>query len=402
MLWNSFGSLVFLGFQWLTTVVVIRLSNGYEVAGQLALSMAIYNAIAPLAIYRMYTYQVSDIHRENSAGEYIAFRMVTCLIALFVGIVYGFSTSPASSYAAIALFILYRIPGLLIDVLHGTDQLNSRMDFVGKSLALQGICTFLSFCVCMVAFQSLEVSILSMALVTSLIGLFYDYPRTNKLEKIHIGITADKTIHLLKLCLPIVVAAVACSLAPSIPRQFLAISEGESSLGIYASVAAPIAIIQMGASYIYNPLLGSFSSLYSEGNIKKLMLLLGKATLGILAIGIVSAVILVFIGSPLLAFLYGSDITAYLYLMNPLIACSLIIAYVWFLNDLFVSFRLFKYSFLSNILSLILSLALTIPFVNAFSMNGVSFVGIVGHGATAILMVIFLEKALSAKAQKQP
>jgi O-antigen/teichoic acid export membrane protein len=158
----------------------------------------------------------------------------------------------------------------------------------------------------------------------------------------------------------------------------------------------------MGASYIYNPLLGSFSSLYSEGNIKKLMLLLGKATLGILAIGIVSAVILVFIGSPLLAFLYGSDITAYLYLINPLIACSLIIAYVWFLNDLFVSFRLFKYSFLSNILSLILSLALTIPFVNAFSMNGVSFVGIVGYGATAILMVIFLEKALSAKAQKQP
>ena len=68
MLWNSAGSLTYLALQWAITIVIVRLSSGYDAAGVLALAMTVFNIFSPLAIYRMYTYQVSDVKRENTLG----------------------------------------------------------------------------------------------------------------------------------------------------------------------------------------------------------------------------------------------------------------------------------------------------------------------------------------------
>lgn len=390
MLWNSAGSLVFLGFQWLITIVIVRLSDGFDAAGELALAMAIYNIVAPLAIFRMYTYQVSDVRRENSTGEYLSFRLFTCILAALVGFIYGTATSPSNTYIVILLYLIYRFSSLLIDVLHGADQLHSRMDYVGKSLILQGIGSFVSFCLFFWLSQSLEIALLSMTAATIAVGIFFDLPHTLSLEPIKIGISLGKVRHLFFYCLPIVVAAIACSSAPSIPRQYLSFLEGDAALGIYASVAAPVSIIQMGASYIYNPLLSNFSDLYARREVKQLLVLLGKVTLGIFALGVIFSIVLNYAGPLMLELLFGKDITNYSYLLGPLIVCAMVTAYVWFISDIFVSFRLFNESLISNAIALILSAILTFPLVSTYSMNGVSFVGIIGSGVTAALMGAFL------------
>ena len=145
MLWNSFGSLSFLGCQWLITVLVVRLSGGYEAAGMLSLAMSVYNIFSSIAVYRMYTYQVSDVRHENSVGEYYAFRVITCSIALVLIICYSALTCPWEAMGAIVVYAIYRMANLLIDILHGLDQLNGRMDYIGKSLAMQGLASLVIF-----------------------------------------------------------------------------------------------------------------------------------------------------------------------------------------------------------------------------------------------------------------
>ena len=147
MLWNSAGSITNLAHQCLNTVFVVRLSSDYEAAGVLSLAMSVYNIFSKLAVYRMYTYQVSDVKRENAIGEYFAFRIFTCSIALTFCIVYSIATCASGTWFAIGLYACFKIVGLLIDVLHGEDQLDGRMDYIGKSLMLQGVTTFVSFCV---------------------------------------------------------------------------------------------------------------------------------------------------------------------------------------------------------------------------------------------------------------
>ena len=43
MLWNSAGSLTYLALQWAITIVIVRLSSGYDAAGVLALAMTVFN-----------------------------------------------------------------------------------------------------------------------------------------------------------------------------------------------------------------------------------------------------------------------------------------------------------------------------------------------------------------------
>ncbi|WP_244596979.1 lipopolysaccharide biosynthesis protein [Paraeggerthella hongkongensis] len=390
MLWNSGGSITYLACQWLITILVVRLSDGYEAAGALSLAMAVYNIFSPLAIYRMYTYQVSDVRRENSVGEYLAFRIVTSSAALLGCLVYAALTCPTSSLLAVVLYAVYKVAGLLIDVLHGLDQVNRRMDYIGKSLIIQGLFTLAAFCSVFVATSSLELALVSMTVVTVLVGVLYDYPRSSRFESMKVGISREKALHLLRYCFPIVIAAVACAAVPSIPRQFLSFSQGEAALGIYASVAAPVAIIQMGASYIYSPLLSVFSEQYAEKRAKDLAVTFCKVVLGVAAIGAICAVGFEFLGPWLLTLIFGQSIEPYTYLLIPIIMSAIVSAYVWFFNDLLVALRCFKGSFVGNILSAVVALPVTFFFVNTFGMNGVSFTMIVSYGIGAVVMALYL------------
>lgn len=402
MLWNSAGSLVYLGCQWLITVLVVRLSDGYDAAGVLSLAMSVYNMFSSLAIYRLYTYQVSDVNHENTVGEYFALKLITCGTALALILAYSASTCPPGSLVTIMLYAIYKVAGLLIDVLHGLDQQNHRMDYIGKSLSIQGFLSLAIFCIGMASTNSLDVSIVGMTAITALVGVLYDLPRSTKFEALSIGISKKKALHLLGYCLPIAIAAVASGAVPSIPRQYLASLYGSAALGVYASVAAPAVIIQMGASYIYNPLLGYFSEAYASRDMRQLTLLLLKTGGGIALLGFTSAVALCWLGEPLLVLFFGDSIAPYTYLLIPIIATTMVTAYVWFLNDVLVAIRNFKGSFIGNMAAAICSIPLTFYFVPLFDMNGISFASLAAYSIGALIMLGFLIATFLRKGEDRP
>ncbi|MFR8062000.1 MAG: hypothetical protein ACLU6V_05470 [Lancefieldella rimae] len=137
--------------------------------------------------------------RENTVGEYFAFRIITSSAALVCCLVYAALTCPGSALLAIALYAIFKIVGLLIDVLHGLDQVNKRMDYIGKSLVIQGVLMLAAFCSVFAVTASLEFALASMAIVTVLVGVLYDFPRSSRFEALKIKISRKKTLHLLVL-----------------------------------------------------------------------------------------------------------------------------------------------------------------------------------------------------------
>ena len=392
MLWNSFGSLVYLSCQWLMTVLVVRLADGYDAAGVLSLAMSVYNMFSSLAVYRMYTYQVSDINHENSVGEYFGFRIITCFFALVVIGAYAYATCPLDALGTIISYAIYKISSLIIDVLHGLDQQHGRMDYIGKSLAAQGILSLFIFYVNFIRTSNLTITFLLMTVITIAVGATFDLPRAQQFEKLKVGISRKKVIHLFRYCFPIVIGAIACNAAPLVPRQILSSIDGVASLGVYSSVAAPVAIIQMGASYIYNPLLGFFSEAYLKKDMKQLSKLLLKASIGIAVLGVASAFALDFFGRPLLALIFGPSIASYAYLLLPIIACAMISAYVWFLSDVLVALRHFRGNFIGNVCSALLSVPMSFILIPIYGMNGVSFATFLSCGVGVLIMLSYLIK----------
>ena len=69
MAWNSFGSLVYLGCNWLTTVLVVIIYPTYEASGCLASAMAVGNVVATIVLFKVRAFQVSDIEKQFRTSD---------------------------------------------------------------------------------------------------------------------------------------------------------------------------------------------------------------------------------------------------------------------------------------------------------------------------------------------
>ena len=397
MLWNSAGSMFYLVCQWLITVLVGRLSSGFDSAGLLSLATSVVGTFGTFANYKIGTYQISDIHREYSFGEYMGFRFLTLGIAFVACLVYSFATCPLYSIVTIALYFIYKGVGLVIDICHGEDQLNRRMDFIGKSFILQGLASILAFIVVFVLTNELNLAIVAMTIGVLLVLFLFDLRHTSGFVKIQFGIGAKRAAKLLRTSLPAVIASVAASALFTIPKQYLLQVEGDSALGIYSSIAAPALVIQMGAQYLYGPLLDVFPRRFFDGKMSDFNKLLARTVISIIAVGVVCCIGLLFLGEPLLALVFGDQIKEYVYLLQPVLISTLTTAFLWFFGDLLITVRDFKAYFAGNVLALIFVIPLSMVCINLWGMNGVS---IAGTGA-CVIGVLFLFLSLRKDSRLQ-
>ncbi len=221
MLWNSFGSIVNLACQWLITILIVRLGSGYEASGVFSLAMSIYNIFAPIAQYRMYTYQVSDVENENTTGEYLAFRFFTCGVALALCTGYSLFTCESEAIAAILLYAVYKSISLVVDIGALGDQRHHRMDYIGKSLSLGGsisCCLYHSFLLKRIARGGDSCNDRCRGPRWCCLRFAKDPNNSAHWPQ---SISFEKCLRLALRCLPIVLASIAAASASSIARQCL-------------------------------------------------------------------------------------------------------------------------------------------------------------------------------------
>lgn len=161
------------------------------------------------------------------------------------------------------------------------------MDYIGKSFMLQGVSTLAAFTVVYVLTQDLNIAIVAMLVAAIGVLVLFDIPHCHRFTRVIVSLSAKKALFFLRTSLPAVIASVAASAIFTIPKQYLAVVSGDAALGIYASVAAPALVIQMGAQYLYGPLLDIFPRLFFEGDSKGFVKLLGKTVLGIIGVTVV-------------------------------------------------------------------------------------------------------------------
>lgn len=380
MLWNSLGSMFYLGCQWLITVLVVRLSTSFDAAGLLSLATSVVNTFGTFANYKIGTYQVSDINRQYSFSEYMGFRAFTLALAFIACLIYAVITCPAYSIATVIIYYIYKAVGLIIDILHGENQLNRRMDYIGKSFILQGSVSVGAFIVVFIATQNLNLAIIGMTLSVTLVLLFFDRKKTSQFQDFRARIGIIKALNLLKTSLPAVIASVAASALFTIPKQYLLSVSGDAALGIYSSIAAPALIVQMGAQYLYVPLLDIFPKKYFNEGRKAFDNLLVRTVISILTVAALCCIALLFLGKPLLMLVFGNTIEPYVYLLQPVLISTIMTAFLWFFSDLLITIRDFKANLIGNLIAFISVIPLSVFCINNWGMNGVSIAGAVSCG----------------------
>lgn len=334
--------------------------------------MTVSNVFSQIALYRVRSYQVADVHERLSSCSYIASRLVTIAVGLGFIVPYVLVTCPSYAITSVFLYTVFRSIDVFIDVFHGIDQQHQRMDLCGKSLMIRGVLFLLAFCFGLSLFHNITIAILSMVVATLPIALL-DVRWASRFSEVKPIFDLKKICFILKECFPTVCGMSLCSLVVTIARQYLSFSDGASALGIYASVSTPIVVIQACVSYVYSPFLGRFASLADDNNARGFFSLLIKI-LGIMfAIFISGTLLFALFGEGLLRMVFGDQIAGFSYLMPPALISSSLTACVSLLSDVLVTAGDMKGVLYSNALGFVVSAPLTILLVNMFGMNGVSY-----------------------------
>ena len=163
---NSFNSLFFL-------IIVTRI-NGVEIAGIFSLGYATACILYTLAMYSGRLCQVTDVENKIKDRDYIATRILTCILMLICAI--GFLSIKQYDIYKTSIFVLLAIfKGVeaFSDILYGVMQKNDILYKSGQSLSLKGFVGIAAFLIVDLVTRDLRWACLAVIVVNVL--LFFHF-----------------------------------------------------------------------------------------------------------------------------------------------------------------------------------------------------------------------------------
>lgn len=375
MLWNSVGNVVYLFSQWLLTYFVVRIL-GYEEAGVFSLAITIGGSLVSVALYSIRNYQVSDIQERFSDRTYMVSRVLTSALSLVVCVVFVLANNYEIMTAlCVIVYMMFKISEALSDVYQGMLQKRMRLDYVGRSFILKGISEAIVFFVLLTLSRNLLLAVAGLCVASFIVVGLYDRRRATSLTPSVSSRSSYSQIKaLLGTCLPLALFGLLFNTMGQAPRYFLEAELGAAALGVYASVAMPVVIVQVSASFIFAPLTTPLAFYLRADDIEKFRGLIKKVLLVLAALSVVSVAAFLLLGNWLLVLLFGHSIDEYQFLLMPLVACSILVALSWFLSTILVVIRKLRALLAVSVVSFLIVLVGSVPFIQLCGMNGASFV----------------------------
>ena len=390
MLWNSVGCLIYQACMWAMTIAVVIFSNDYENSGRLAFAMALGNIYYPLATYNMRTIQVSDLTNEYSSGQYIAFRFFTVFAGVIPVLIYLFLTSPITSFSTCLAWLLFKADEAFCSVFYAIEQRALRMDYIGISQGGRGVICLGLFIALLSFGLTLPLALIGISICCILITWLFDFRAASQFESVIPKINLSTIGELAVKFFPAVVTLVCYGSVVSIIRQKFGIAYGDAELGKYAAIATPTVLVQVAASYLYNPLLVNAAKCWSERDYRKFQQFVIRTLLAICCIGAVAILMSELIGKSVLLLVYGSSIESSVYLLSPALFATLVTTLFAFSFDILTVMRHLNIALIANVCSLLVAfVGCGILFV-IYGANGINIAVVVSFGIGLLICLIDL------------
>lgn len=404
VVWNTIGSLTYLICQWLLTLVVVRVSDDMTNAGNLSLAMSVTNIFYSLACFQVRPYLVSDLNNHYKINEYSVFRICTCVASTLMCAIYlclyGYNRQ---QFICIMIYMLYKVGEAWVDLLHAYEQRKSRMDIGGISLFVRGIISVVTFGVTLKYTDNLNLSITVMAVCTIGFIIVFDCPISYKFEKYISKIELKRMLKMLLEFFPLAIGSFMSTTAANLPRQILETKMGSEVLGIYSTVATPAIIVQVAATYVFNPVLTKLATLYNENKKKDFVRLIAKISGVLVCISLVCICGAFVLGKWGLELLYGEKVKGHVYLLLPVIYYTCLNAFVMFFWNLLIVMRKLKLLLIIGASGLLVCVSIMSGMISVYEMNGVSYTLIIYSISLILIMlgVIFNELYRKGKMPQQ-
>lgn len=393
-IWNSIGSFLQSAISPILLIVITRL-NGVGDSGLFSFAMSLSVVFWAISLWGGRTYQVSDVKKEFSNGDYIVVRFISSLIVA----VFSISFCILSGYdliktELIMVLVSFKILESIADSMYGVLQIHNKLYIVGISLTIKSVFGFIIFAIVDILTKNIVYGALSIFLVNIVVVIFYDIPWMKHVESV--GLTKKNIMQagkIMKKTAEVFVVVFLTMFSLNIPRYFLD-KYHYDQIGYFGIMAMPITLLTLFISFVLQPNVVNLSELLKKKKIKEFTKIVSKIDLITFTLGILFVVSSYLIGVWALNTVFGIDINNFRIDLTIMVIGAVANAFVSIYVNLLIILRRFKGQFYTLLVTNILAAVLSVYLIDRLAMLGSVLVFMIISFLQAIILLFIYKRSL--------
>lgn len=388
--WNAIGGGISSGQ---AAILLVFVSHQLEItiAGIVTIAYAVANLFATITRYGVRNYQVTDVNRKFSFGDYFYSRVISALLTVGICVAYMIWCAVSNGDSMSKLIILAEITVLKLvdaveDVYLGCYQQSGHFCAGAKIMAVRLIMSTGVICIMICAGFGIYFSLLSGIFVS--LGLdFYFIHNTFQITQTVIGkINRNNVRKLMGKCLPLCIGTTLSMYIGNVPKYMIDIYMDEKVQAIFGYIMMPVFVVMLLNTFLYQPVIKELGDIWKEKNyelFRKKIMLQCLIVCGMTVLIIIGGMT---IGLPILSVIYNVDLTMYRMEFLILLLGGGFYALAYYLNVPITTIRKQKYIAIGYLAAAIASLLTGQFFVMRYGMMGASVLYL---GINILLAVIY-------------
>jgi len=393
-IWNSIGSFLQSAISPILLIVITRL-NGVGDSGLFSFAMSLSVVFWAISLWGGRTYQVSDVKKEFSSGDYIVVRFISSLIVA----VFSISFCILSGYdliktELIMVLVSFKILESIADSMYGVLQIHNKLYIVGISLTMKSVFGFIIFAIVDILTKNIVHGALSIFIVNIAVVIFYDIPWMKHVESV--GLTKKNIMQaekIMKKTAEVFVIVFLTMFSLNIPRYFLD-KYHYDQIGYFGIMAMPITLLTLFISFVLQPNVVNLSELLKEKKVKEFTKIVSKIDFITFTLGILFVVSSYLIGVWVLNTVFGIDINNFRIDLTIMVIGAVANAFVSIYVNLLIILRRFKGQFYTLLVTNILAVVLSIYLIDKLAMLGSVLVFMTISFLQAIILLFIYKRSL--------
>lgn len=393
-IWNSIGSFLQSAISPILLIVITRL-NGVGDSGLFSFAMSLSVVFWAISLWGGRTYQVSDVKKEFSSGDYIVVRFISSLIVA----VFSISFCILSGYdliktELIMVLVSFKILESIADSMYGVLQIHNRLYIAGISLTMKSVFSFMLFTLVDILTKNIIYGALSIFIVNIAVVIFYDIPWMKHVESV--GLTKKNIMQagkIMKKTAEVFVVVFLTMFSLNIPRYFLD-KYHYDQIGYFGIMAMPITLLTLFISFVLQPNVVNLSELLKKKKIKEFTKIVSKIDFITFTLGILFVVSSYLIGVWALNTVFGIDINNFRIDLTIMVIGAVANAFVSIYVNLLIILRRFKGQFYTLLVTNILAVVLSVYLIDRLAMLGSVLVFMIISFLQAIILLFIYKRSL--------
>lgn len=393
-IWNSIGSFLQSAISPILLIVITRL-NGVGDSGLFSFAMSLSVVFWAISLWGGRTYQVSDVKKEFSSGDYIVVRFISSLIVA----VFSISFCILSGYdliktELIMVLVSFKILESIADSMYGVLQIHNKLYIVGISLTMKSVFGFMLFTLVDILTKNIVYGALSIFIVNIAVVIFYDIPWMKHVESV--GLTKKNIMQagkIMKKTAEVFAVVFLTMFSLNIPRYFLD-KYHYDQIGYFGIMAMPITLLTLFISFVLQPNVVNLSELLKKKKIKEFTKIVSKIDFITFTLGILFVVSSYLIGVWALNTVFGIDINNFRIDLTIMVIGAVANAFASIYVNLLIILRRFKGQFYTLLVTNILAVILSIYLIDRLAMLGSVLVFMTISFLQAIILLFIYKRSL--------